>query len=89
MVKVTDQGVQDFVFDYQALGVPPLKLSSLIGGAPFDNAQILLKLLKGELAGPLLEVVLINAAFAGMLYDDLEFKEAYALASSTKKKWAC
>jgi anthranilate phosphoribosyltransferase len=88
IVKVTKHGIENFTFDYQTLGVTPLKLADLLGAEPEDNAQILLKLLQGELTGPLLEVVLINAAFAGMLYDDLAFTEAYRLAASAVKSGA-
>lgn len=80
IVKVDGTGVKTFDFDYKTEQLALIHLADLVGGDATDNADTLRQLLMAQLSGPKLEVVLINAAFAGMLYDELSFQEAYQTA---------
>ena len=55
--------VEDFELDPRDLGLPRARADALKGGAPPENAALLIQILKGE-TGPRRDVVLLNAAAA-------------------------
>lgn len=78
-------GIKKFEFDYPKYGLQAISLAALAGGRPEDNALTLLQILQGEIIGPRFEVVMINTAFALMLYYGMNFAEAFAAACSSIK----
>jgi len=63
VAELKDGKVTRFEVTPEAAGLPRATLADLKGGAPADNAARLLRLLEGE-AGPLRDIVLLNAAAA-------------------------
>ena len=58
---VRPSGIRKFVLDPRALGLMPATLSDLRGGSAAENAERARALLRGQ-AGPLRDIVLLNAA---------------------------
>jgi anthranilate phosphoribosyltransferase len=58
-------------------------VNHLKGGCPNTNAQYLRHILESKLSGPFSQVILFNAAFAGMIYHDLSFENAYSHAQES------
>jgi anthranilate phosphoribosyltransferase len=56
-------GVQTFLLEPKTWGIPRAHPPELVGGTPEENAQITLKILRGE-KGPKRDIVLLNAAAA-------------------------
>lgn len=55
--------VKTYTLDATSLGIPKAESTSLLGGAPEDNAEITTSILKG-VKGPKRDIVLLNAAAA-------------------------
>ncbi len=60
----------EVVFDPRSLGLAPVSLAELRGGDAAFNARVLRGLVDGE-RGPVRDVVLLNAAAAGLLLEQL------------------
>jgi anthranilate phosphoribosyltransferase len=81
---VADGKVQPFVVDPGALGLPAAEVAALSGGDVADNRRLLEGILRGQIAGPRRDVVLLNAAAALVAAGRAEdFREGLALARAS------
>ena len=60
--EVRDGRLESYTLDPRELGFPLYPLSELVGGDARENAQIALRILKGEEQGAKRQIVLLNAA---------------------------
>ncbi len=63
-----------------------VRLGNLIGGTPQENADILLSILNGSDNTEKAQVTLFNAAFAIMLYKNVDFEQALEIAAQSIKQ---
>ena len=63
-----------------------VRVENLIGGTPQENADILLSIINGSDNTEKKEVTLFNAAFAVMLYKQVDFEEAFEMAAQSIKQ---
>lgn len=66
--EVSRGTVKEHDLDPRELGIPRAKISDLVGGEPAHNAKVLRNTLAGE-AGPVRDIVLLNAAAGIVAYD--------------------
>lgn len=66
--EVTRGTVTEHDLDPEEIGIPRATIQDLLGGTPEENAEILRKTLAGE-AGPVRDIVLLNAAAGITAYD--------------------
>ncbi len=91
IIKVNESGIENYEFNYKNLknktsksqSIQAINTADLVGGNPEENAQILLTILDNKLMGPMREVVIINTAFAVMLYHNISFETAYNIATES------
>ena len=63
VTQLRDGKISDLTVGPSTIGVPPAKLSDLLGGSPADNASIAREILGGT-AGPRRDIVVLNTAMA-------------------------
>jgi anthranilate phosphoribosyltransferase len=56
--------LNDYQLNPKELGIPLAESSDLTGGTAKENAEIILNVLNGDLSGPKLDIILLNAAAA-------------------------
>lgn len=66
--EVSRGGLTEHDLEPRDLGIPRADISSLIGGTPEENADVVLRVLGGE-KGPVRDIVLLNAAAGLVAYD--------------------
>ena len=67
--EVSGGEVRHSVFDPSQLGIPKANVDQLIGGDPQHNAHIAKSLVEGELNGPIVDIVKLNAAAGIVAYE--------------------
>jgi anthranilate phosphoribosyltransferase len=78
-----DGRVRLFNITPEAVGLPRAAMADLRGGDPADNAQALRALLDGQ-SGPYRDIVMMNAAAAFMVADQVEtLREGIALSAAS------
>jgi anthranilate phosphoribosyltransferase len=76
--------VNNWTFDPREHGFSLCDPKEIKGGGPEENAEITLRILKGEERGPKRDIVLINSAFAIMAGDlATDFKSALKIAENS------
>jgi anthranilate phosphoribosyltransferase len=71
VAELRDGQVRLFTIAPEAVGLPRASLADLTGGSPAENAEALRRLLQGE-KGPYRDIVLLNAAAAFLVADEVE-----------------
>lgn len=66
--EVSRGGLTEHDLEPRDLGIPRADISSLIGGTPAENADVVRRILGGE-KGPIRDIVLLNAAAGLVAYD--------------------
>lgn len=66
--EISRGGLTEHDLDPRDLGIPRADISDLIGGTPDENAAVVRRVLGGE-AGPVRDIVLLNAAAGLVAYD--------------------
>ena len=61
--ELRDGTVKTYTLDPTTLGIPRAASEALLGGAPEENAEIIVNMLKGE-KGPKRDIVVLNAGAA-------------------------
>jgi anthranilate phosphoribosyltransferase len=79
--------VATFDLDPAGYGLRPASLEDLSGGEPVENAAIMRDLLSGRIAGPLADVVALNAG-AALSLDDGDLAGGIALAQESLRSGA-
>ena len=70
VIEVAAGGTEEWFIVPEELGIERAELERIAGGEPADNAAVVRRVLEGE-AGPARDIVLINAAAAIAVGDDL------------------
>ncbi|MEM4247946.1 MAG: anthranilate phosphoribosyltransferase [Candidatus Nanoarchaeia archaeon] len=79
--EVVNKTILEYEFDPINYGIQRAPLSAIKGGTPAENAEIMKLLLGGKLAGPLEDIVVINAAAGIIVYGKANsWQEAISLA---------
>ncbi|MFA5607207.1 MAG: anthranilate phosphoribosyltransferase [Leucobacter sp.] len=73
--EISRGGVTEHDLDPRDLGIARAEMSSLIGGTPEENAEVVRRVLGGE-QGPVRDIVLLNAAAGLVAYDLAQDPEA-------------
>ena len=79
--EVNNGNINSFFIDPRHFGLEYCKPEELIGGAPLENAEIAMSILKGEM-GPKRDIVLLNSALClYMTYNNITLRDCLRMAA--------
>ncbi len=70
--------IKEFIFNPVDYGFKKADPERIKGGTPSENAEITRNILKGELKGPMRDIIVLNAGFAVAAADDCSLEEGFA-----------
>lgn len=72
--------INEFTFNPEEYGFTKGSLNSIKGGSPRQNAEITSGILKGDIEGPMRDIVVLNAGFAISAADNCDLKQGFEKA---------
>ena len=72
--------ISEFTFNPEEFGFTKGPLNSIKGGSPQQNAEITSGILKGDIKGPMRDIVILNAGFAISAADLCDLKQGFEKA---------
>ncbi len=72
--------ISEFTFNPEEYGFAKGSLNSIKGGSPRQNAEITRGILKGDIGGPMKDIVILNAGFAISAADNCDLRQGFEKA---------